>query len=214
MFELMDGLQHAAELTCCEVPCLSTVSPKPTVIQVCAACSCPVRSPSSLTSHSCAGVVVGMCCHCRQNEEDDATFWSRLISEPDRPQDELLAPLGPRAARTKQQQQQVSSPPGSRQLSVQDSDELPGGQQQQHQGGSRPKVKRARKPGGGGSRAAGSDKPGAPVEGAVLRIAAWPLEEGQGDKVSEHLGGGGSIPQGTVQVHQQGERGLACKHSA
>lgn len=118
-----------------------------------------------------------------QNEEDDATFWSRLISEPDRPQDELLAPLGPRAARNKQQQQQPEdkspSPPaqGSRQLSQRYSEELPdsGG------GIGRVKPKKARRPGKAGSRV--SDKPGAPVEGAVLRIDRWPLEAAEGGKV-------------------------------
>jgi hypothetical protein len=119
-----------------------------------------------------------------QNEEDDAAFWRRLIAEPDRPQEDLAAPLAPRAARTKQQQQQqpdnksVSpSPQGSRQLSQQYSDEPPAGA-----GASRPKPKKARRPGGGGGSRL-SDKPGAPVEGAVLRVDQWPLAPVQDGKV-------------------------------
>lgn len=117
-----------------------------------------------------------------QNEEDDATFWSRLIAEPDRAQDDLTAPLGPRAARTKQQQQVDSrsaspTPQGSRQLSQQYSDDVPAGA-----GGSKPKPKKPRRQGGGGGSRA-SDKPGAPVEGAALRIDRWPLEPAQDGKV-------------------------------
>lgn len=142
-----------------------------------------------------------------QNEEDDATFWSRLISEPDRPQDELLAPLGPRAARNKQQQQpedKSPSPPahGSRQLSQRYSEELPdsgGG------GGARPsKPKKARRPGKAVSRV--SDKPGAPVEGAVLRIDRWPLEAAEGGKVGRGVRARDGIPccDGAPQMLERG----------
>jgi hypothetical protein len=124
-----------------------------------------------------------------QNEEDDATFWSRLVAEPDRPQAGPAAPLAPRAARTKQQQQQQPdsksaspTPQGSRQLSQQYSDEPPTGA-----GASRPKPKKARRSGGGGGSRA-SDKPGAPVEGAVLRIDQWPLEPAQDGKVCAGCG--------------------------
>lgn len=121
-----------------------------------------------------------------QNEEDDATFWSRLIAVPDRPHEDLSAPLAPRAARTKQQQHQHQqpdsksgspTPQGSRHMSQQYSDEVPAGA-----GASRPKPKKARRPGGGGGSRV-TDKPGAPVEGAVLRIDQWPLEPAQGGKV-------------------------------
>lgn len=143
------------------------------------------------SNQPCMGLMSGLLLSLvPQNEEDDATFWSRLISEPDRPQDELNAPLGPRAARTKQQQQEADgaaksasrSPPGSRQPSSQqlrDESPPPGGA-----GGSRPKAKKARRLGGGAGRSSrGSDKPVAPVEGAVLRIDAWPLEPTQDGKV-------------------------------
>ena len=122
-----------------------------------------------------------------QAEEDDATFWSRLIAEPDRPQEEAQAPLGPRAARSKApgtSKPDASSPPGSRQLSLQHSDDL-SVEEEQHQAppAVKPRAKKARKAGGGGGGRAGggggvSDKPGAPVEGAALRVAQWPLEEG------------------------------------
>jgi hypothetical protein len=165
-----------------------------------------IRMPLFAT---CRGCKQASCCPAHadptlQNEEDDATFWSRLISEPDRPQDELLAPLGPRAARNKQQQQQPEdkspSPPahGSRQLSQRYSEELPdsGG------GANRPSKpnKKARRPGKAVSRV--SDKPGAPVEGAVLRIDRWPLETVEGGKVGCGFSAGGVFYSGfgAVQI--------------
>jgi chromodomain-helicase-DNA-binding protein 1 len=115
-----------------------------------------------------------------QNDEDDATFWSRLIREDDRPKEQLAAPLGPRAARLKPITDAEGEGPGlmSRSHSPQgsDPDEDPAAAALAGRASS------SQKPVGGKKPAAGSRKkrsgsshqePGPPVEGAALRVDEW-----------------------------------------
>ncbi|KAL4856079.1 Protein CHROMATIN REMODELING 5 [Chlorella vulgaris] len=105
-----------------------------------------------------------------KTNEDDAAFWNRLIPEDQRPkeQPEVIDTGGVRSSRLRQLD--------AEQLAAAVEDELPGGA-----GGAEYAVGGGKKKGGGGGGGGGGSKkrgqePGAPVEGALLRIDVWPEE--------------------------------------
>ncbi|KAF8073052.1 CHR5 [Scenedesmus sp. PABB004] len=139
-------------------------------------------------------------CTRAQSDEDDATFWSRLIREEDRPAERdaaAAAPLGPRAARAKP----ASAPPGDGRRSSGSRSATPGSEDPGGRAGSRPSAAAAAAPGGGGGAKKKSKKgkgppgePGPPVEGAALRVDAWPLAVDNAGRPLAQPGGGGPAP--------------------
>lgn len=108
-----------------------------------------------------------------QNDEDDATFWSRLIREADRPQEEAQQPLGLRAARVKalgaDEADVDTNKPGSRSHSMSPDGSGGEGDEGRHKALAGSKVKK----GPSRRRKGVSNEPGPPVEGAVLRVDEW-----------------------------------------
>lgn len=111
-------------------------------------------------------------CVVSQNDEDDATFWSRLIREEDRPQQQE-EPLLPRTARMNAATYNSSDNPPSRSgtpMEVSDAELEAAGA-----AGGKGRSKKTK--GGSKKRHGGvSSEPGPPVEGAVLRVDEWLLD--------------------------------------
>jgi hypothetical protein len=114
-----------------------------------------------------------------QNEEDDATFWSRLIREEDRPaeQQEILMPRAARlaAAAGAAAGTNNNSSLGPRSRSSTPLGALSDAEADAEPAAARGKAKKA-KAGGKKKQHGGSSEPGPPVEGAVLRVDEWLLD--------------------------------------
>jgi hypothetical protein len=136
-----------------------------------------------------------------KNEEDDATFWNRLISVDDRAalEQEQHTELLPRAARLKPEERAALGLQGDSGDSDQEGEE--GGGSGSKKAGAAAGAKKARpRARAAVKRDAASGEPGPPVDGAALRVDEWlldvgpdgrPLKQVRGwDSCRSHLGCG------------------------
>eukprot|EP00879_Flechtneria_rotunda_P012304 GHRR01012851.1.p1 GENE.GHRR01012851.1~~GHRR01012851.1.p1 ORF type:complete len:597 (+),score=210.52 GHRR01012851.1:462-2252(+) len=117
-----------------------------------------------------------------KSDEDDATFWSRLIREADRPP-EVDEPLGPRAARltiataADNTGRQGSNPLGIPSRSLSGTPQLSDNEHEHGRSAGQQRQQKKAKGAGATKRRAGSSsnssEPGPPVDGALLRVDQW-----------------------------------------
>lgn len=117
-----------------------------------------------------------------KNEEDDATFWNRLISVDDRAalEQEQHTELLPRAARLKPEERAALGLQGDSGDSEQEGEEgEEGGGSGSKKAGAAAGAKKARpRARAAVKRDAASGEPGPPVDGAALRVDEWLLDVG------------------------------------